>query len=314
MNRKRISAAALALVMALSLVPAALADELPQGWTPAAGARLPQSDRYQTEITINGELLESYEYTRDIPDSWETETITVMLNEIPAVPTGYVPMRAIAQADGGSASWFREDNQSFFYMGGVRIITNFEDMSIEVDGETVEGATALLVSGVTYLPVSVIDGLEGFSVTDNSADGVESYEIATPNGTPIMKLARKLMETAGMPMGNQTSMEDMELFYGEEMGFQADFVTEGVCFMGMMTVPDTLMLGKVAQGKTEELKAALEVYRKSKEETFSWYLSHNLPKVQNAQFVTEGEWFIFLIAENAEEAVEVFRAAVAEME
>ena len=70
----------------------------------------------------------------------------------------------------------------------------------------------------------------------------------------------------------------------------------------------------MAEGKEEDLKAALESYRKSQEETFSWYLSQNLPKVENAQFVTEGEWFMFIIAENAETAVEQFKTAVAEMD
>ena len=35
--------------------------------------------------------------------------------------------------------------------------------------------------------------------------------------------------------------------------------------------------------------------------------------MENAKFVTEGDWFLFLIAENADEAVETFRAAVQAM-
>ena len=41
MNFKRVPAAALAAVLAVSLFPAALADERPEGWSPADGARGP---------------------------------------------------------------------------------------------------------------------------------------------------------------------------------------------------------------------------------------------------------------------------------
>ena len=72
-------------------------------------------------------------------------------------------------------------------------------------------------------------------------------------------------------------------------------------------------LGKMAEGSQKDLEAALESYRKEQADTFSWYLSQNLPKVENAKFVVEGEWFMFLMAENADEGVETFKAAVKEM-
>ena len=318
MNFKRISAAVLALAMTASLSTAALADELPEGWTPADGARLisgnPYAGSYDTVITINGETLESYEYTRDIPDTWETETITVQLSEISAVPDGYVPLRAVVQADHGSASWYKDENQSFFHLNGTSIITDFNDMSVSVNDEKVEGAQVLLINGVTYVPVTVLEKVEGVTVTDNSADGVESYEISTPNGTPLMKLAYSMMDAAGIYGGMQSTPKELEQYWGETHGFKAEFVTEGVVFTGMMTTPDTLGVGKVAEGQKEALAAAFESYRKQQADTFSWYLSQNLPKVENAQFVTEGDWFLFVIGETADEAVEQFRAAVQEME
>lgn len=310
MNFKRISAALLALAMTASTAAFAAEDAVPTSGllispNPNAG--------YDTVITINGEVLESYEYTRDIPDTWETETITVQLADIADVPTGYVPLRAVAQADHGSASWYKDENQSFFYFNDTSIITDFNDMSIEVDGEKVEGAEAILIKGVTYVPVSVLGNIEGVTVTDNSADGVESYEISTPNGTPLMKTAYAMMDAAGIYGGMQSTPEELEQYWGETHGFKAEYVTEAVVFTGMMTTPDTLGVGKVAEGQEEALAAAFESYRKQQEETFSWYLSQNLPKVENAKFVTEGDWFLFVIGETADEAVEQFRAAVQAM-
>ncbi len=319
MNFKRVSA--LVLALAMTSTTAAFADEKPEGWTPADGARdgllisgNPFAGTYETVITINGEALESYEYTKEIPDSWETETITVQLADIAAVPAGYVPLRAVVQADHGSASWYKDENQSFFYLNGVSIVTDFNDMSVSLNDEKVEEAEALLINGVTYIPVSVLENIEGVTVTDNSEGEVESYEISTPNGTPLMKLAYSVMDVAGMGMGMKNTLEELEQYWGENYGFKAEFMTEGVAFLGMMTVPDSILIGKMAEGAEESLKESCEGYRKQQEETFSWYLSQNLPKVENAKFVTEGDWFLFLIAENADEAVETFRAAVQEME
>lgn len=318
MNFKRISAAALALTMTASLGSASLAVERPEGWTPADGARGPMlisanpNAGYDKTITINGTVLEGYDYDREVP-GWGSETVNVLLSEIPNAPAGYLPLRAVIQADRGSAYWDGDAYQSSFYLENDVIITDFNDMSISVNDEKVKGE-ALLIDGVTYVPSTVLELLEGVTVTDNSTDEGESYEITTPNGAPIMKLAYQLMETSGMGMGMKTSPADLESYWGEAYGFKADMVTEGVFFLGMMTTPDTLAIGKVAEGQTEALQAALEGYRQNQEDTFSWYLSQNLPKVENAKFVTSGDWFMFLIAENADEAVEAFEAAVAEME
>lgn len=310
MNFKRLSATLLALSMTATTAAFAAGEAVPTSGllispNPNAG--------YDTIITINGETLESYEYTREIPDTWETETITVQLADIAAVPAGYVPLRAVVQADHGSASWYKDENQSFFYLNGVSIVTDFNDMSVSLNDEKVEEAEALLINGVTYIPVSVLENIEGVTVTDNSEGEVESYEISTPNGAPLMKLAYQIVEDSAMLKGGQRSMEELEEWYGE-LGFKAEFTTEGVAFLPMNTFPDTLILGKLAEGQEEGLAAFLEEYRSGKEQTFSWYLGQHLLKVQNARFVTEGGWFLFLIAENVEAGVETFRAAVGEME
>ena len=320
MNLKRISAAALAAALAATTLPAALAADRPEGWTPADGARgpmlisaNPNGDRYNKAIAINGETLESYDYDREVP-GWGSESVTVLLSEIPNVPTGYIPLRAVIQADEGSAYWDETEYCSSFYYGNDRIVANFNDMSVSINDEKVDGAQAMLIEGVTYVPVTVLELLEGVTVTDNSTDAGESYEIATPNGAPLLKLAKAIREVAGMGMGMKSTPAEMEEIYGETMGFKAEYMPEGVAFFPMMTSPDTLVLGKVSEGSEEALKECFEAYRKSQEETFSWYLAQNLPKVENAKFVTSGDWFMFLIAENADEAVVVFEAGAAEME
>ena len=55
----------------------------------------------------------------------------MQLADIAAVPAGYVPLRAVVQADHGSASWYKDENQSFFYLNGVSIVTDFNDMRLK---------------------------------------------------------------------------------------------------------------------------------------------------------------------------------------
>ena len=272
----------------------------------------PNAESYNKVITINGEALESYDYDREVP-GWGSETVSVQLSEIPNAPAGYIPLRAVLQADGGSAYWNAEDYTSSFYYEKEQIVTDFNDMTISVNDEKVKGE-ALLIEGVTYVPATVLDLLTGVTVTDNSTDEGESYAITTPNGAPLMKLAASILETANMGRGMKSSPAELVEYYGETHGFTSEQITEGVAFLPMMTSPDTLVLGKLGEGQEESLKAAFESYRKQQEDTFSWYLSQNLPKVENAQFVTEGEWFLFLIGENAEEAVKVFQEGVKTLE
>lgn len=299
MDMKRFSAAALSLSLALSLSGGTLAADRPAGWTPADGARLPEvvdvplGERYMTQLFLNGQALDAA--------------------GIPAAAPKLLPMRLLCEADGGSADWFQEENQGFFYLADRRIIVNFSDNSVELDGERVEGVTATLTEGVTFLPADFVNTLEGVEVNMNLELDVDRVDIATPNGTPLMKLAGSILEAVEMGKGMKADPKELEEYYGEPHGFQASYMTEGVAFLPMMINPDTLILGKIAPGQEQALRDSLESYRKQQEDTFTWYLPQNLPKTQNAQFVTEGDWFMFLIADNAQQAVELFRTGVSEM-
>ena len=321
MNLKRLSAAALALALTASLTQGALAaEEEPGAFTPLKEtvSAMPEVNvpapggGYATVITVNGKPVETYSFERSVP-GWGSTTVEWALQDLPAVPQGYVPMRAVAQADGGSAYWSAEQNRSWFKLWDTFVYANYEDLLVTVGEEQVEGASVILTEGVTYLPVSVIGQVAGYTVTDLSADGVERYDIATPNGTPLMKLANELKEVSGFGFGMRKTPEQMEEIYGESLGFRADMVTEAVFFTSVNTRPDALMVGRAAPGQEKALEEAMEAYRQIQESTFSWYLAQNLPKVENAKFVISGDWFLFLIAENADEAVKAFETAVEAM-
>ena len=97
----------------------------------------------------------------------------------------------------------------------------------------------------------------------------------------------------------------------EAYQFPVDQFEQVVAFFPMITNPDTLVIGKLKDGADlETVKAALEAYRQQQEDTFSWYLSQHLPKVQDARLVVEGGYVLFLIAQDADAGVTAFRAFV----
>lgn len=280
MKMKRLSSAALALTMVAGLGVNALANE-------SEIMLISETPNAAPTLTLNGKVLDTA--------------------AIPAAEAGLVPMRLIAEADYGYAEWYAEDGLGMFSLDTNSIMVNFADNSVELNFEVVEGVTATVIDGVTFLPATLVDGLEGYSAT-TAEDG--SVTITTPNGDPFVQLARKVMDYSGMAVGMKAGSEELEM-----MGISTDCFTELVAYLPMMTNPDTLIMGYLDQDIDREAAMAtlteeLEAYRQQQEDTFSWYLSHNLPKVENAQIVERDGWVLFLIAEDAEAAAEAFTTAV----
>ena len=83
-------------------------------------------------------------------------------------------------------------------------------------------------------------------------------------------------------------------------------------FFPMITSPDTVIVGKLADGADEKaVTDALEAYRQRQEDTFSWYLTQHLDKVKDARTVVENGYVLFFIGEKADEAQQLFHDYVA---
>lgn len=268
---KRIGALALATVLAGSLTGTALAEEPTLVSAPNA---------YATAITVNGTALDTA--------------------ALPAAEG--IPMRLVAEADHGSAAWFQEENSGSFYFSEQSIQVSFTDGSVKVNDELVEGVTAQVVDGITFLPVSVLEGLEGITVEE--AEG--SLTITTPNNDPLVQLVYTVADAAGVAYGMKADQEALSMYGIDGSNFET--VTG---FFPMITSPDTVIIGRVADGKLDAVTEQLEAYRQQQYDTFSWYLSQNLPKVENAKTVTSGDYLLFVIGEDPDAAVEAFEAGVA---
>ena len=272
---KKVLATGLAAAMALSLGTAALAADEPSLIAAA-------DTGYAASITVNGEALD--------------------LTGIPApFVEGVIPMRAFVEADGGSAAWYPEENSGSFYLEGSSLSVDFATGTITVEQDMVfEGA--VVVDGVTFVPAEAVEAMSGVTV----AESENGWEITTPSSDPMVKLAREIMEVSGIGMGMKGDPVNFEEYYGID---PTNF-TQVVGYFPMMTSPDTIIIGQMVEGKEDAIREDLETYRQNQEDTFSWYLTQNLPKVENAQVVVEGEYILFLIAEDAQAGVEAFQAGV----
>lgn len=272
---KKAAALGLSLALTASMTLPALAVEV-----------VPISAKvgYDTAITLNGKELDT--------------------SAIPAVDgEGLIPLRLVAENDYGSANWFPEDNTGCFYLDGGNVTVNFADNTITVGDELVK-EKAEVVDGVTFVSASVLELFEGYDMTE-AEDG--SITITTPNNDPIIQAGYTIRDAAGV-YGMKTSLDVLVENYGVPEGA----LEEGVAFFPMITSPDTIILGKLAEdADVDAVKEAFEAYRKSQEDTFSWYLSQNLPKVQNARTVVDGDYILFVIAEDPDAAEEAFHTFVA---
>ena len=275
---KKIGTLALTLALAGSMtVPALAAEETVVPISADTG--------YGTALVLNGETLD--------------------LTGIPGVEGGtLLPLRLLAEADHGSAYWDEENNESWFYFGDNRITVKFADNSVWVDDEQVK-SQAYVTGGVTFVEAGVLEMLEGY--TAEQAEDGSSITITTPNNDPMVKAAYQIMEDSGMAYGMRTEGSEAEqAFQLPEGSFE-----QVIAFTSMNTTPDTLVIGKLAEGADEEtVKAALDAHRQAQHDTFSWYLSQNLPKVEDARILVENGYAFYLIAENADAGEAAFHAYV----
>lgn len=275
---KKIGTLALTLALAGSLtVPALAAEE--------TAVPISADTGYGTALVLNGETLD--------------------LTGIPGVEgSTLLPLRLVAEADHGSAYWDEENNESWFYFGDNRITVKFADNSVWVDDEQVK-SQAYVTGGVTFVEAGVLEMLEGY--TAEQAEDGSSITITTPNNDPMVKAAYQIMEDSGMAYAMRTEGSEAEqAFQLPEGSFE-----QLIAFTSMNTTPDTLVIGKLVEGADEEaVKAALEAHRQAQHDTFSWYLSQNLPKVEDARILVENGYAFYLIAEDADAGEAAFHAFV----
>lgn len=276
--------------------PADGARDLPEGWTPADGARddLPMEveatipQQYRAVITVNG--------------------VEVDTTDIPGAPTGYVPMRAVTEADEGTVEWIPEERSAFFSLDNNSINVNVDTGAVMLLFEVVEDVTAYFdPTGYTYLPVSFLNSLETVTVNDNPELDVERYDIVTSNSQPMVKLAKSILAEAEVGAGQKVGLADMVQYYE----FGEDNYEELVAYLPMMINADTLIIAKPAEGKMEAAKDDLQNKLNVTLQNFEHYLEDPYKMAQGGQIVESpnGEYVMLIISNNNDKAIELFNAA-----
>lgn len=293
---KKFLALTLTVCLCLGLGVTALAADLPEGWTPADGARgdlpevvdVPIPAAFNATVTVDGK---------------EVDT-----TGIPGAPAGYLPMRAIAEATiGGMAEWYPDDNEALFFLDSNRIIVNFTTRSVMVEFEPVEDVEVYLdPAGYTFLPVSLLNGMGDVVVDDNLELDVNRFDITTSASDPMNQVALSIMEAAEIGMGNKSSADDLEF-----MGIHKDNFTSIVAYLPMMIRADTVIIGEVAEGKLDAAKEDLEQRKADTIQNFEGYLPEPLEVAKGGQIVVapDGAHIMLIISTNNDAAIELFNAA-----
>lgn len=307
MTFKRMSAASLAVCLAAALALPVLAAE--EADVPTE-VDVPVPARYAAAITFNGEALDSVTYTLEDPDTYEETEVTVSLADLPGAPGGYVPMRVLCAADpDGYVSWIESENSAVFSFHKNSFIVYFDDLSIEVQGEKVEGVSAYLYhDGVTFIPVSFLATLPGVEVDFHPEMDSERYDF-TLVVSPLEALAQTIKSETGCAANLEMAVEDLEMAYNVPAGV----VEEAVAYAPFMVNPDTLFIAKAPVDQHDAIQEAFEACRQQKVETFTWYLPDQLPKAESGKVVSQGEYVMLYIGEKPDKAVELFTAGVAEL-
>ena len=274
---------------------------------------VPIGDRYTASITVNGKALDEVTFFNYDPETYEETEVTMSMADIPGAPTGYVPMRMLCAADpNGYTSWISSENAAVFSFHKNSFTVSFDDLSIKVDDETVEGARAYLDhDGVTFVPVSFLATLPGVEVDDHPEMSSEHYDF-TLKVSALETLATAIKDEAGCSANmEETDKEVLEMVLELPEGTLED----AIAYFGMNTSADTFFLLKAPEDQHDAVKEALEARRQQQEDTFTWYLpgSGNLEKAQDGQVVSAGEYVMLFIGEDAVKAVELFTAGTAEL-
>lgn len=304
MNFKRITAAALALVMAVSTAAFAAEEEDP-------GA---VSEYYAGVVTLNGAEIENVVYSTPVEGSWETIDNVTPIGALPGAPAGYLPMRLLCQASDGAAYWYKEEKRSMFFLNDAIIYTDFHDNSVYIlneDREMVlqEGFQCYLSRGVTFLPAEFLNTLAGVTVDNYTVAGEEVFDVTIEiPGTPLQKLAMSIHDALEMP----GAVEPAEWFSIMEIDTSAFEELAGQ--IPMMNIrSDSVLIGKYAEGADKEAgKAALKAYQDQQVSNFTNYLAGPLEVAENGQLVEseDGKYVMLILSSDNEEAIRMFQEGI----
>ena len=167
---------------------------------------------------------------------------------------------------------------------------------------TLSNMKAAFVQGTTFVPASLLSKLEGYTAQVKGGD----VTITTPNADELVRLARSIIDKVEMGATMKLDAAGMAEMYN----IPSDCFTEAVGFFPMMISADTIVIGKVADGKLDAAKEALEAQRALTQQNFEQYLPEPLERAKNGQIVTSGDYIMLIISGDNDTAIRMFQDGV----
>ncbi len=223
---------------------------------------------------------------------------SVDTSKLPAVDG--VPLRAMVEADGGSATWYPEERSGLFFLDGTGVSVDFVTGKATV-GYDREFTGCTVVSGVTFVPMEVVAAMEGVKVTKTAT----GYAVTTPSSDPMVVLTRDIVEQADLAAGMKAGADYLSAY-----GVDSDVFEQVTGYTPMMIRADTVLVGKVKSGKLSQAKEGLEACRQRTIQNFENYLPSPLEMAKNGKVVTNGDYVMLIISGDNDKAVELFNAFV----
>ena len=213
---------------------------------------------------------------------------------------------------------------SYTSIGGGSVATGNADGDqtiIDNDGVTLSGGALTIYEDTSKGGAStVIDydeavrlkGLKNYTLpaaSGTTLGGVKSggdVTITTPNADELVRLARSIIDKVEMGATMKLDAAGMAEMYN----IPSDCFTEAVGFFPMMISADTIVIGKVADGKLDAAKEALEAQRALTQQNFEQYLPEPLERAKNGQIVTSGDYIMLIISGDNDTAIRMFQDGV----
>ena len=230
-----------------------------------------------------------------------TVTVNGAALEVKSHGDTYVPARAFAEADYGKVFWNCEKNVSTFSLPDNKVEINCATLEITVDGKVQEQKALIPYDGVTYLPISVVKSLSGYSAVVSG--GVMS--ITTPASSDFVKLVYDLRSTAKLTNLSRTPSYDMAEYYGFDVSKNYESL---VAFNGLNLQSSVLYVAKAKN--VSAVEADFKAKKQQLIDTFTWYQPAQGDLAKDGQIVTSGNYVLFVISENNDAVVKAFKDSV----
>lgn len=135
----------------------------------------------------------------------------------------------------------------------------------------------------------------------------DSPEADSRSAADIWSAMQESVDPEGLPAFMELDAAGLESYYGLTEAEVESFVAQ----VPMMNVSATeIFIAKCVPGQEDAVKAGAEKRQADLLETWGSYLPAQLELVENYHLVQEGQWLLFVVAEQAEVIEEAFRTAV----